>query len=244
MSHPEDPRTFFGRHHQDYVTSHRHAKGEDLSWLIEGLHPEAGQHAIDIATGGGHTALRLAEQGVLVTALDITPEMLREVEKAAAARHLVIQTALADAEQLPFADNSLDLAACRRAAHHFRRIPVFLEEVQRVLKPGGRLGISDMTASQAGKPWLNHLEQLRDPSHHEAWSPDEWYQGLVEVGFHDIIIQLTEEPLAYTDWLAPVSPQSPEGRASLDFMAQEDAPQELVRGPLFIKRRILIWAQA
>ncbi len=244
MSHPEDPRTFFGRHHRDYVTSERHAKGQDLAWLIDGLNPQKGQRAVDIATGGGHTALRLAEHGVIVTALDITPEMLKEVETQAAQHGLVIQTALADAECLPFEDASQDLAACRRAAHHFRRIPAFLGEARRVLKPGGRLGISDMTASLGGKHWLNHLEQLRDPSHHEAWSPDEWYQGLVSAGFHHIAIQLTEEPMAFQEWLSPVSPGSPEGRSALAFLAQGDAPQELVRGSLFIKRRILIWAQA
>lgn len=243
LSNPRDPREFFSRHHQAYVESPRHARGHDLEALVAGLKPRAGEAALDVATGGGHTALKLAEQGVRVTALDITREMLDDTVKRAAARGLTVSAAEAYAESLPFAAASFDIVTCRRAAHHFRDIQAFLTESYRVLKPGGRLAISDMTATAGGVDWLNRLERLRDPSHHRAWSFDAWYEGVLAAGFHHIMVELTEEPMEFQDWLAPVAPDSREGTAALELLNTPGAPVEFVRGQTLIKRRLLLWGE-
>jgi SAM-dependent methyltransferase len=244
MGREEDPRQFFGRYHTAYQTSVRHARGEDLARLVARLGPKPGDRACDVATGAGHTAIRLAECGAEVVAVDVTPEMLADTAAAARQRGLSITVLEAPAEQLPLADASLDLVTCRRAAHHFRDVHAFLDEARRCLKPGGRLGISDMTGSLRNIGWLNRLEHARDPSHRRALAPDEWYDAVVAAGFGDVAIELTEEPLAPAEWLDPVPADSPEGRAALAMIAGPDAPREFVRGDRFIKRRLLLYARA
>ncbi len=240
---PEDPRVFFGQHHQDYAVSPRHARGADLARLIAGLRPKAPMKAADIAAGAGHTALKLAELGLDVQAVDITPEMLRQTMEEANRRGLKLSLVEAPAESLPISDQSLDIVTCRRAAHHFSNVLAFLQESFRTLKPGGRLGISDMTASLGGADWLNHLERLRDPSHHQALAPDQWYQSLIESGFSDIALELSEEPMSLYEWLSPVDPDSPSGQEALAFAQTAEAPLEFIRQGQLIKRRIVIWAR-
>lgn len=244
MADITDPREFFGRHHHDYVVSPRHARGQDLDLLIERVAPRTGEAALDVATGGGHTALRLAKAGAAVTVVDITVEMLEEALNLAAAQGLTLTPVEGSAEALPFADGSFDIVVCRRAAHHFRDVATFLGQAHRALKPGGRLGISDMTASLFHVDWLNHLEMLRDPSHFRALAPDEWYAAVVAAGFHEVVIQLWEEPLTFDEWLSPVKPETSAGQAAWSFLAHPDAPRELVRDSTFIKRRLLLWAVA
>lgn len=239
----QDPRTFFSSHHHDYVVSSRHARGADLDRLIDGLQPDVSERALDVATGTGHTAFRLAERGAHTIALDLTPEMLAECAKEADRRGLSITTLESPAEKLPLEDQSVDIVTCRRAAHHFVSIAEFLSESHRVLKKGGRLGISDMTVTQAQSKWLDHLETLRDPSHRHALSADEWYLHLIAAHFKHIVLELSEEPMTIEEWLSPVPSDSPEGRQALFFARREDAPEEIIREGQFIKRRILIWAE-
>jgi ubiquinone/menaquinone biosynthesis C-methylase UbiE len=244
MPDERDPRTFFSVHHQAYVVNPGHARGQDLDRLVAGLAPKPGEQAVDVATGAGHTALRLAEQGAEVTIVDITKEMLEDALSLAKERHLTLTALEAPAEALPLSDKSFDLVTCRRAAHHFTDIAQFLTEAHRILRTGGRLGISDMTGSQTGIQWLNRVERLRDPSHRRALAPDEWYALLIEAGFHDIVIELSEESMSPLNWLAPVDPASSNGRHALAHINEKTASREFFRDGYFIKRRILIWALA
>ena len=239
MADPKDPRTFFSQHHAAYVTSPRHAHGKDLDILIESLGPKPGAAALDVATGGGHTALRMAGAGAQVTVADITPEMLQDTQRQAEERGMHVKAVIANAEALPFADGTFDLVSCRRAPHHFHDIGAFLSEARRVLSSSGRLGISDMTGSAAGINWLNQLERLRDPSHNEALAIDAWYYQLVLAGFKDISLQIIEEYMPFEEWLTPVMPTSVEGKEALQFLSQPDAPWEFVRGSQFVKRRLI-----
>lgn len=241
MEDVKDPREFFSQHHQAYGTSPRHARGQDLNILLSGLAGQKGERALDVATGGGHTAIKLAEQGVEVTVVDITVEMLDDTLKRASERNLEVTAVTAYAEQLPFSERAFDIVTCRRAAHHFRDVSQFVRESHRVLKPGGRLGISDMTGSASGVDWLNRLERLRDPSHNRAMASDAWYGELVSAGFGQIEVRLLEEPMSFTEWLSPVVPESADGARAMQFLSESDAPLEFVRGDRFIKRRIILW---
>ncbi len=90
-----------------YVESSILAEGAELERMLELARLRGDERVLDIATGGGHTALALAPQVREVVASDLTPAML-----AAAARHLAergasnVRFEIADAESLPFADTS------------------------------------------------------------------------------------------------------------------------------------------
>ena len=239
---------YFGQHAQDYAQSARHARGSDLARLLDALHLEAGQRALDIATGPGHVAFQLAERGLEVTGADLTPEMLQLAQAAERERTLPhpISWVAADAASLPCEDSAFDVVVCRRAAHHFPNLPRVLQECRRVLASGGRLGISDMTAPAANLDALNHLERLRDPSHQAAQSADQWVGHLLDAGFGLEWLEVTVEPMTREEWLSPVQPGSPEGQAAFQHMAGWPAPTRagLLPDGTFLKYRILVTAVA
>ena len=175
----------FGKTAQNYVTSSIHAKGDDLRVMLELAGDVAGKKVLDVATGGGHTALTFARAGAEVTAVDLTPEMLAAAEENVREQGLnAVTFKEANAEDLPFEDASFDIVTCRIAPHHFARPEGFVQEVARVLKPGGDFllvdNIAPLDAELAAA--MNHIEKVRDPSHVEAYSLKTWTDWLSRVG--------------------------------------------------------------
>jgi ubiquinone/menaquinone biosynthesis C-methylase UbiE len=175
----------FGSLAQNYVSSAAHSSGYTLERLVALTEAAPGKCALDIATGGGHVALGLARQGAQVIASDLTASMLRAArafmtEQGAAAATFV----RIDAQQLPFADNSLDIVTCRLAAHHFPDAAAFVRECARVVKPGGIVGLVDQIgpADPKAARYLNAWEHLRDPSHGWQYSQGEWESFFVGEG--------------------------------------------------------------
>jgi ubiquinone/menaquinone biosynthesis C-methylase UbiE len=111
----------FGEFAAGYVTSKTHAKGSDLDRLIDIAQPRADWHALDIATGGGHTALKFAPHVARVVASDITPQMLEKAREFIQGQGVVNVTFKeADAENLPFEEAQFDLVTCRIAPPGWR----------------------------------------------------------------------------------------------------------------------------
>ena len=186
----------FGRAAADYAASGVHAQGYSLNRLIELTQPQPDWRVLDVATGAGHTALTFAPHVTQVVASDITAEMLAEAARLAQERGLSdFTTETADAESLPFDDDSFDLVTCRLAAHHFPNIDKFVAEAARVLRPGGLLAVVDNVVPgsrlrgkkakierEAGE-YVNAYEKLRDPGHGRCLSLHEWLDLYREAGF-------------------------------------------------------------
>ncbi|MDA8194044.1 MAG: class I SAM-dependent methyltransferase [Thermaerobacter sp.] len=239
-----DPQDFFERHHAAYRVSRAHARGADLDTLASAMAPLTGTRVLDVATGTGHTALRLAAQGAAVTGLDPSPAMLREAEALARQGTVAVTWMIGTAEHLPFAAAAFERVTCRRAAHHFTDIAQFLQEARRVLVPGGWIGISDMTAPADAIGHLNTLERLRDPSHRQALTREQWQTSLHSAGFCEISAEPSTEPMSWQQWLSPVSPQEAAGQQALAYLRQIARPGALAELPdRFIKHRLVIWAQ-
>lgn len=176
-----DVQARFGQFAQNYVTSAVHAAGSDLDRLVEIAAPEPDWITLDVATGGGHTALRLAQHVRRSVASDFGLTML------SAARDFITGTGAtnvsftgADAERLPFADNTFDCVTCRHAAHHFPNTYRFVMESARVLRPGGVLVVLDhlLPETKRDMEYIEAFERLRDPGHHRAFNESEW-RGLL-----------------------------------------------------------------
>ncbi len=233
---PNDVEDFFSRHAEGYAASQSHKAGQDLALLTDLLEPGPTDRLVDIAAGTGHTALHLRGRIADAVLVDLTPKMLAEARRLAEERGLAITTLVADAVAVPLADASFTLATCRRAAHHFPDVPAFLAEAHRLLAPGGKLGISDMTADDAAIGLLNRIERLRDASHRSALSPNVWRRAVEAAGFTVEALEIEQEDYSLMRWLSPASPEevdlpaieetlrsaSPEERDALRIREEQD----------------------
>ncbi|MBZ0293511.1 MAG: methyltransferase domain-containing protein [Anaerolineae bacterium] len=183
----------YNQHAQGYVESKSHAAGYDLDQLLVIANPQPDWTVLDVATGGGHTALKFAPRVAQVIASDLTPNML------AAARAFIegkgvtnVRFEEADAENLPFEAARFDLVTCRIAPHHFPEVPRFVAEAVRVLKEGGLLLVQDQVLPEdpyAGG-YVDAFEKLRDPSHHRAYAEAEWITMFEQAG---LTVEHTEQ---------------------------------------------------
>lgn len=175
----------FGANADKYVTSTVHAQGESLKRLVELVQPQKDWRALDVSTGGGHTALAFAPFVREMMVSDLTPQMLDAAEKFIRGKGITnVQFKIADAENLPFDDAEFDLVTNRIALHHYSDAPKAIQEMARVLKTGGVLGFTDNTVPpdrQTGGA-INHFEKLRDPSHNWCYPVERLQRYFEEAG--------------------------------------------------------------
>ena len=141
--------------------------------------------ALDVGTGTGRYALRLARRGVAVTAIDQSPEMLDIARHSAASAGLAIDFhhgAMDDG--LPFADDRFDLVVCALALCHVPDIRGAFHELARVLQPDGYLLITDFHPDAVGAGWRTTFERpgiaylLPNPGHTRA----DYLNGMTTAG--------------------------------------------------------------
>jgi ubiquinone/menaquinone biosynthesis C-methylase UbiE len=166
-----------------YRTSATHAAGEDLDAVVELCNPHAGVKALDVATGGGHVARRLREEGAEVVTVDPAPGMRADV--------------VCPAEDLPFADGSFDVVVTRIAAHHFADIGKAVAEMARV--SNSVVVVADMLYRTDDE---QEAEKLRDPTHVRSLSAEEWRELLESAALEveqELLFTRTHE---FDSWLA------------------------------------------
>lgn len=221
-------KRFFAGHAADYSRSQSHAQGADLDSLIRALKPKKYEVALDVATGTGFTAVALAGLAGHVTGMDMTDEMLAQAERLARERSLTnVRFELGDALKISYPNSSFDLVTTRRATHHFEDVPKFLREARRVLRPGGRLGIVDMSPPEGADAFSNRIERLRDRSHVRAFTPTAWKSMVSKAGFHILSSEILGESITFEKWLYPVEPGGREEEAIR--RAWSSAPAKVMR---------------
>ena len=163
-----------------YRQSAAHREGPDLDLLVEWS--RGARTALDVATGGGHVARRLREAGIDVVTSDSAPGMRPDV--------------VTRAEELPFADGSFDVVACRVAAHHFADVGAAVREMARVSRDRV-LVVDNLFVSHA----VEEAERLRDPSHVRTLSESEWRACFHAAGLRVEHVERFEKPIELRPWL-------------------------------------------
>src|SRR5205823_4102349 len=135
------------------------------------------RRVLDVATGGGHTALGFAGLGARVTAFDLTEPMLRTARGFLTERGARdVRFVAGDVEALPFRAGAFDVATCRIAAHHFANIGPAVRQIAATIRPGGSFLVQDILGhdDSGASTFITEVERRRDPSHVRAYRAAEW----------------------------------------------------------------------
>ena len=163
-----------------YRESEAHREGADLDLLVEWA--SGARTGLDVASGGGHVARRLREAGLEVVTVDPAPGMQADVQ--------------AFAEDLPFADRSFDVVACRVGVHHFADVAAGMREMARVAADRV-LVVDNLYMGEAAE----EADLLRDPSHVRNYTEEEWRALFESAGLDVEETRRVDKSLHVGHWL-------------------------------------------
>lgn len=221
-------RKQFSKNAEKYVQSKSHSNSKSLNQIIEWLNPKKDWIALDIATGGGHVAKTLSPLVAQMFSTDITKEMLANTSSHLKEKYKNIWYVIADAERLPFLDDSFELVTCRIAAHHFPNPQQFIKEVERVLKPGGLFLLIDNVAPEdkALATFMNDLEKRRDKSHLKCLSINEWRTLFTDVGIIEVKSETRKKTYEFPDWVERTTVSQEEVNNVFDLVYNADKQKQ------------------
>jgi SAM-dependent methyltransferase len=127
--------------------------------LVRACGVRAGQRVLDVGAGSGNAAIPAAALGARVVASDLTPELFAAGHRIAAERGVQLEWAEADAEALPFADDSFDVVMSSVGAMFAPRHQAVADELVRVTRPGGTIGMINWTPDG----FIGHLFRTMAP---------------------------------------------------------------------------------
>lgn len=185
-----------------YITSTPHARSSSLARAFEVLNPKGGV-LLDVATGAGHTAFKMAEGCRKVIASDLTRGMIHSARKLAAEKKVANAVFLrADSENLGLREGSLDYVSVRIAPHHFADVRRFMREAVRVLKPGGKLIYVDNVAPEEPREAAayNRFEKVRDPSHNRCDPVPVLIGMMEEAGLRILHCEMVRKKMVFEEW--------------------------------------------
>jgi ubiquinone/menaquinone biosynthesis C-methylase UbiE len=161
-----------------------------------GAQPGRYARSLEIGSGTGYFTLNMMRAGLIerATCTDISPGMLATLSANAKRLGLEVETVSADAERLPFADESFDLVLGHAVLHHIPDLATAFGELARVLAPGGTLlfagepsrygdrlaGVPKRFAGSVAPLWRRALHARPAPPAEDG-APDAALEGVVDV---------------------------------------------------------------
>ncbi len=176
-----------------------------LMLLVDAAGTTADDTVLDVACGPGLVVGAFASRARHVTGIDLTPAMIARAEAHARERGASnVTVRVGDVLPLPFPDGSFSIVASRFAFHHFPDPGAVLAEMRRVARPGGRVLVCDLTASDdpAKAAAFHAMEILRDPSHVRALTARELRGLFTDAGLGAPVETFYEMELELDDLLA------------------------------------------
>ncbi len=195
-----DPdRALKAKHRAMWASGDYPTLASDLIWelgprAVAAADVRPGERVLDVAAGSGNAAIPAALRGAMVVATDLAPELFDVGRRLATEAGAELEWREADAEALPFADDSFDAVlstvGVMFAPHH----QVAADELLRVTKPGGRLALINWTPQgfigrmfATMKPYAAPLPEGAQPA--PLWGDEQHVRDL----FGDRVTDVTAE---------------------------------------------------
>jgi SAM-dependent methyltransferase len=180
--------------------------------LVRACGISAGQRVLDVAAGSGNVAIRAAETGAQVVAVDLTPENFEAGRREARARGVELEWVEGDAESLPFGDGEFDVVTSSVGAIFAPDHQAVADELVRVCRPGGTIGMINFAPEGVATEFFELFARHAPPAPAGALPPVLWgSEAHVRMLFGDRLasLELTREsyverspgdPAAYCDF--------------------------------------------
>ncbi|HYD59395.1 MAG TPA: class I SAM-dependent methyltransferase [Noviherbaspirillum sp.] len=203
------------------------------------LDPQPSERILDVATGTGWTARRLAARGAQVIGVDLGADLIEAAKARAAAEQLKIDFQVGDAESLPFENKNFDAVISTFGVMFVSKPEAAAVELSRICKPGGRIGLTTWPADgtiaglfKVMKPYMAAPASPAPPSPFE-WGSRERVQQLLGASFDlrfetgTTVMRVPSGEAAWELFVAGYGPTRALA-ASLDPQAREDLKRDFI----------------
>ena len=200
----EQVRERFTRTAEQFAKFSLTTRNEEARLLVDLAAPQGTERALDLACGAGTFALAFAPHVQFVAGVDLTPAMLAGGRRSAADAGIANTVFVCgDAASLPFADASVDIAACAYSLHHIPDPGRVLQEMRRVAAHSGRIAVVDLIAPPEPERAAanNAIERARDASHATTLRLRELRALAEAAGLRIRTWQITHRLRSFDDWM-------------------------------------------
>jgi SAM-dependent methyltransferase len=197
-------REEFSHQADSFARSPGMSLAETLGALVELVPEDPEARWVEVACGPGLVARAMAPRVGSVVGVDLTPTMIEKARADAADAGMENLTfELGDATALDLPDDSLDGAITRFSLHHIPAPVRVLEEMRRVVRPGGQVVVADHVTDDDGAAaaWHEEIERLRDPSHWACLTPARIEALAERAGLEPDEERLVPFSIDYGEWL-------------------------------------------
>jgi SAM-dependent methyltransferase len=203
-AHSAALRDEFAHQADSFARSPTMSLAETLGVLVDLVPRDPAAHWVETACGPGLIARAIAPGVGSVVGIDLTPAMVEKARADATAAGVENVTfEVGDATALPLEEDSLDGAITRFSLHHIPAPIRVLEEMRRVVKPGGYVVVADHVTDDDGAAaaWHEEIERLRDPSHWACLTPSRIAELADRAGFEADEARVVPFSIDYEEWL-------------------------------------------
>jgi SAM-dependent methyltransferase len=203
-SHSTSIRDEFAHQADSFARSPTMSLAETLDAVVELVPADIDARWVEVACGPGLIARAMAPRVGSVQGFDLTPAMVEKARSEAAAAGVEnVGFEVGDATALDVPDRSFDGAITRFSLHHIPAPVRVLEEMRRVVKPGGFVVVADHVTDDDGAAaaWHEEVERLRDPSHWACLTPSRLAAMGERAGLEPDLDRVVPFEIDFEEWI-------------------------------------------
>ena len=129
----------------DYDKKEKYLNSFEQNKILPLLGEVKNKEILEVGVGTGRLAIRLANLGAKITAVDVSPQMLAVLKS----KNDKVKIVMGDAENLPFSNDVFDLVIATFLIVNLKNPKIFFDEAYRVLKDGGQLVVTNINQKEA-----------------------------------------------------------------------------------------------